>query len=273
MDYIITGASRGIGRALVQAIAQGAATSADRIVAVARDGERLRALAQSLAGSCPIIWHTADLSRVSEARALGHVLAAQVSPGATLVHNAGLWPTRLQRVDGVEAAFATNCLGLIALHDPLLQAGVLSRVLVVSAGLIVQGHFDAEKTPVGDDFSRLRTYCSTKLAGAVAMRDAARAHPQVDFAIVHPGIVNTDLGVATGAMGWLTQQVKRFWETPEVCAARLLRILQRPRWEHTAGEAPWFFEEHERPWPPQVERDALAVRAAIARHLHTPDRS
>lgn len=48
MDWIVTGASRGIGRAL--ALALGAkATEGDRLFVLARDAERLRA---SVSGSC-----------------------------------------------------------------------------------------------------------------------------------------------------------------------------------------------------------------------------
>jgi len=189
-----------------------------------------------------------------------------VKPGAVLIHNAGLWPSKRELVDGTELAFATNCLGPLALQAPLLEKGLLSRVLVVSAGLLVQGRFSAEQTPEGKDFSSFRTYCTTKLAQAIAMRDVARRHPQVDFAIVHPGVVNTELGSRTGPLGRLLQLAKRaFLETPESCAARLVRLLTRPQWEHSPGVAPWFHEEQERPWPAAVDRDERAVLAAVER--------
>ncbi len=266
MDWIVTGASRGIGRALVLSLGRRAAEG-DRLFVLARDAERLRELAAQVQGPCQIVVLTADLSRTTEARSAGEQLAARVRPGATLVHNAGLWPSRLELVDGAERAFATNCLCPLALQAPLLAAGVLARVLVVSAGLLIKGRFSAEKTPAGDDFSAIRTYCSTKLAGAAAMRDAARRHPDVDFAVVHPGVVHTDLGARTGPLGWLLRLVKRGWESPETCAERLVRLLDLPRWEKAPGEAPWFLEERELPWPAEVDRDARAVRAAVGRYL------
>jgi len=61
MDWIVTGASRGIGRAL--ALALGAkAKEGDRLFVLARDAERLRALGERVV-PVPV-----DLSRVKEAR-------------------------------------------------------------------------------------------------------------------------------------------------------------------------------------------------------------
>jgi NAD(P)-dependent dehydrogenase (short-subunit alcohol dehydrogenase family) len=266
VDWIVTGASRGIGRALVRAMAA-AATQGDRIFALARDAERLGSLATSADRRCPIITLAGDLSQVVSARELGRKLAEQVEPGATLIHNAGHWPSERRLVDGLEAAFVTNCLGPLVLQAPLLQTERLDRVLVVSAGLLVKGRFDASRTPTGDDFSVFRTYCTTKLAGAVAMRDVARRYPAIDFAIVHPGVVNTDLGARRGLLGWILELVKRKWESPDTCAARLMRLLQLPRWQRVQGEAPWYFEESQQPWPPEVDRDREAVLAAVSRLL------
>lgn len=266
MDWIVTGASRGIGRALVRALAQGA-TASDRIFVLARDADRLGELAREVGGRCEIVALPADLSRLDDTRAAGNRLAAEVRAGATLVHDAGIWPSRRVLVDGIEQAFATNCLCPLALQAPLLDAGLLARVLVVSAGLLVKGRFHEHETPTGEDFSAIRTYCSTKLAGAAAMRDAARRHPRVDFAVVHPGVVNTDLGARGGLLGWILRLVKRKWESPDACAARLVRLLERPHWAERPGGAPWFFEATEQPWPLEVERDERAVLSAVARFL------
>lgn len=266
MDWIVTGASRGIGRALVAALARRAA-SGDRIFSLARHEQRLRELAREAGGRCEVIALPADLSLVGEASEVGRRLAADVRPGAVLVHNAGIWPSRCCVADGVEQAFATNCLCPLALQAPLLGSGSIARVLVVSAGLIIAGRFSEQETPFGHDFSVFRTYCSTKLAGAAAMRDVARRHPEVDFLVVHPDVVNTDLGGRSGLLGGVVRLVKRTLETPEVCADRLVRLLDRPKWSEHPGQAPWFFEEKERPWPHVVERDERAVLEAVTRCL------
>jgi NAD(P)-dependent dehydrogenase (short-subunit alcohol dehydrogenase family) len=264
MDWIVTGASRGIGRSLALALGRRAAPG-DRLFALARSSERLAELAAEIPG-CEVVPLAVDLSRLDAARAAGEQLAAKLRDGATLIHNVGVWPTKLELVDGVELGFAVNCLGPLATQAPLLAAGKLGRVLVVSAGLIVKGRFDPQATPTGGDFSMLRTYCTTKLAGAVAMREAARLHPHVDFAIVHPGVVNTELGDGKGLLAWIVRRVKRRWESPDTCAERLLGLLARERWQTQPGHAPWFFEAEPQPWPDVVERDAVAVLGVVRRY-------
>jgi NAD(P)-dependent dehydrogenase (short-subunit alcohol dehydrogenase family) len=266
-DLILTGASRGIGHALSLALAE---RGGDRLVLVARDRARLDALVTAIerkGGRAIAV--PGDLSSVAEARALGQRLAGAVTQGATLVHNAGLWPAkRVLTPDGLEAAFVVNHLAPLVMQRALLDAERLRRVMVVSAGLMVKGRFDAARTPTGDDFSGIRTYCTTKLCFALAMRDVAAAYPALDVVVLHPGVVRTDLGARSGLVGWLLSLVKRGWEAPEVCAARLARILARERWS-PAGEARWLIEEEERPWPAVAENEVTrrAVRDTTARLL------
>ncbi|HEX2222767.1 MAG TPA: SDR family NAD(P)-dependent oxidoreductase [Thermoanaerobaculia bacterium] len=265
-DLILTGASRGIGRALALALAQHPRNT-DQLVLVARDRARLESLTAEIEGKGGrAVAVPGDLSTLREARALGERLTGMAENGATLVHNAGLWPYKRELTpDGVEAAFAVNHLGPLAMQQPLLEAGRLRRILVVGAGLMIKGRFDPARTPTGEDFSSVRTYCDTKLAFAIAMRDVAAAHPEVDVLVVHPGVVRTDLGARPGPVGWLLSLVKRGWESPEKCAARLVRILDRERWS-PPGEARWQVEEKEEPWPAVAEDEGTrrGVREATA---------
>jgi NAD(P)-dependent dehydrogenase (short-subunit alcohol dehydrogenase family) len=251
---ILTGASRGIGRALARALGMTA-----ELHAVVRDPAALASLGPHQA-------YSADLASLEDAGRAGRELAARVGHGATLIHCAGCWPSRLEQVEGHERAWLVNCAAPLELQRPLLAGGHLRRVLVIGAGLMIKGRVDAERTPSGADFHWMRTYASTKLAFAVAMREVARAHPELDVAVMHPGVVRTDLPARPGAVGWLLRQVKRKWEAPEVCAARLMRMLARERWS-TPGEAQWFFEEEAQPWP-EVANEALpAVRRALPQNL------
>jgi NAD(P)-dependent dehydrogenase (short-subunit alcohol dehydrogenase family) len=268
-DLIVTGASRGIGHALALALAD---RREDRLVLVARDRARLDALVTAVeqkGGRAIAV--PGNLSSLTEARALGRHLSDTVAQGATLIHNAGLWPARrVLTPEGLETAFVVNHLAPLEMQRALLDAGRLRRIMVVSAGLIVKGLFDAARTPTGKDFSSIRTYCNTKLCFALAMRDVAAAHPELDVVVLHPGVVRTDLGARPGLLGWLLTRIKRGWEAPEVCAARLARILARERWS-PAGEARWLFEEQDQPWPAVAEDEATwhAVRETTARLLAT----
>lgn len=267
-DLIITGASRGIGRALALAVAD-SEPARHRLVLTARDAERLAGVAAAVrerGGDAVTL--TGDLASLAGARALGAQLHAMVAPGATLVHNAGLWPAkRVVNEDALETSFVVNHLAPLALQARLLDEGRLARILVVSAGLIEKGRFDAARTPTGQDFSSVRTYCTTKLCFAIAMRAVAREHPDVDVAVLHPGVVRTDLGARSGPVGWLLSLVKRTWEAPEVCAARLASMLGATRWS-SPGEAQWLVETEPLPWPatasdPDTAEAVHAVTSAL----------
>ncbi|MBC7794504.1 MAG: SDR family NAD(P)-dependent oxidoreductase, partial [Clostridia bacterium] len=212
-DVIITGAGRGIGRALAIAldkrfrqivVARTAVAAGDVVREAAKRGKSAEAV-------------VGDLSTLASARALGERLCGTTRPGATLVHNAGIWPqTRMINADGFESAFVVNALAAIAMQAPLIARGLVKRILVVGTAMMVKGRFDAERTPIGADFSSLHTYTSTKLALAVTMQDVARDHPTIDVAVVHPGVIRTELGARNGFIGWLMQRLKKRFEAPEV---------------------------------------------------------
>jgi NAD(P)-dependent dehydrogenase (short-subunit alcohol dehydrogenase family) len=242
-DIIITGASRGIGRALALELGERADT---RLYLVARDSAALAEVAQHCREAHVI---AADLSSISRATEIGAALAERVASAAILVHNAGLWPEKRElTAEGFERAYAINSAGPAAFQAPLLAAGKLSRVMVVSAGLIKAGKFDPARTPSGLDFSPFRTYANTKRHFAEATRAVAAEYPDVDFLVLHPGVVRTDLGARKGLFGALLSLAKRRWEAPETCAARLARILEVPRWS-ASGQASWYFEEKPASWP------------------------
>lgn len=281
MDIILTGASRGIGRALAEALSP----DAFRLHVLARDRAALEALAAARGAETSV--HVADFSRLDDAERAGREVAGALrdSRDAILIHNAGIWPAKRELTrEGLERAYVVNCVAPLVFQRPLLEAHAVSRVLVIGAGLMVKGRFDREQTPVGADFSWFRTYCSTKLAFAVAMRDVARDERALDVAVVHPGVVRTDLGARPGLLGWLASRVKRRWESPETCAARLRSMIERAvtnraRWS-PPGEARWFVPASDTPtsaapnvsaaladtpWPAVVLESAPVVRQALSR--------
>lgn len=242
-EIIITGASRGIGAALARELGTRSDT---KLYLVARDRARLDEVAASCRHAQVL---EADLGSLAAAEQTGKQLAELVQPAATLVHNAGLWAAKRElTADGLERSYAVNHAGPLALQAPLLAAGKLARVLVVSAGMIGAGRFDPERTPKGGDFSVFRTYATTKRCFAEAVRALAPKHPKVDFLVLHPGVVRTGLGDRGGPVGWLLTLAKKRWEDPALTGARLARILELPRWS-PAGDARWYFEESEAPWP------------------------
>ncbi|UJR84447.1 SDR family NAD(P)-dependent oxidoreductase [Sandaracinus amylolyticus] len=270
-QLVITGASRGIGAALARALAPTGCT----LVLVARDERALATTRDDViarGGRAEIV--PGDVGSLEGARRLVAALGERLSPGATLVQNAGIWPaSRALGPDGLEQAFVTNHLGPLVVQRALLERALLARVLVVSAGLLIKGRFDAARTPSGDDFSAITTYATTKLCFALATRDDAAAHPSVDFLVLHPGVVRTDLGARSGLVGALLSMVKRTWERPETCAARLARIVAREGWSR-AGEASWWVLEEPTPWPALCDDEALraSVRETTTRALERGSR-
>jgi NAD(P)-dependent dehydrogenase (short-subunit alcohol dehydrogenase family) len=237
---ILTGASRGIGAALLRALPPDV-----HVHAIARG---------PIAARANTTMHALDLATDTPPHLDVH--------GATLVHCAGIWPSTPELVNGKERAWIVNCVAPLAWTRTLLNEKRLSRILVIGAGLMIKGRFSSTQTPIGADFHWMRTYASTKLAFAVAMRDLARAHPNVDVAVIHPGVVNTELGARGGPVGWLLRRVKKKWEDPDVTAQKLVRVLARDRWS-PPGDARWFVEEREEAWPAIADEAAAEVRKAI----------
>jgi len=150
---------------------------ADRLLLLARDETALQEVARLVrdAGTeCLCV--RGDLSTVAGAREAGDKLAEALRPSATLVQNAGLWPSRRELTeDGLERSFAVNCVGPLLMQEPLIARKLVDRIMVISAGLLVKGRFSPDRTPTGEDFSSWRTYCNTKLAFAIAAREISHA--------------------------------------------------------------------------------------------------
>lgn len=232
---VVTGANAGIGRAITRRLT----SEGHSVVLVCRRAEAGEEVLAEVAGhgrgKAALV--VADLATaVGRAAAIEGIQRA-ASSIAGLVHNAGLWPTRLEKTDeGFEKSYAVNHLAPFALTAglwPLLRQSKPSRVIVVSAGLYVLGRPQFETVEKGLKFSALRTYADTKLCGALFARELAlRAQNSgVDVHAVHPGVVNTTLGEGGGIGAWIKSRIKRRWATPESGA-------DAPCWLATAPTLP-----------------------------------
>lgn len=212
---VVTGGNRGIGYAVCEALAH----KNFRVVAVTRNPD-----APVPPGVEVVPGDLASRKTVAE---LAETLSEKYPTIDVLIHNAGVWPTRLlHNEDGIEESFAVNHLAPYQLNVALESR--LRRVVQVSAGLYVKGRVDPARTPWGKDFHRMRTYCDTKRANLLLMPQFAQRWQDAGVTIdaVHPGVIRTDLGDPGGALGVVLRLVKRRWATPEDGATPIVRLTE-----------------------------------------------
>lgn len=256
---IVTGAARGIGRAVAHALVSEGLS----VVLLCRDraqGARVRdELLAGSPGNVRLV--VGDLASLAGIRAASAGLLEACPSLDLLIHNAGVWPAaRVLTPDGLEQAFVVNHLAPFLLNqlllDALAEAG--GRVVQVSAGLYVKGRPSLERTPRGDDFGSIHTYATTKLCNLLLLpRFAAlfAAHG-VTIDALHPGVIRTDLGARRGVLGVLLRIVKRAWKTPEEGARPVVRLALDPAL--ATGTGRYFEVDRERTLAPVAQDGALA---------------
>ncbi|MCB8976310.1 MAG: SDR family NAD(P)-dependent oxidoreductase [Ardenticatenaceae bacterium] len=244
---VVTGGNAGIGKAIVQTLAaQGA-----QVVLVSRDKARGETAVQDIRQSISnahIDLVVGDLGTIAATHQLAQSLLDRYPAIHVLINNAGVWPTKKQlNTDGLEQSFMVNHLAPFMLNRLLLdrlKASAPARIVNVSAGLYVNGRVDLSKTPYGHDFHPIRTYANTKLCNLLCLPLEATqmAGSGVTLNAVHPGVINTNLGIMRGPLGWLMKLIKRGWGTPEQGAIAPVWLATAPELATTHGQ---YFNEKE----------------------------
>lgn len=258
---VVTGGNAGIGKAIVTALAQRQA----QVVFVSRDARRgQEALAEILqeAPDGRVEMVVGDLGTIASTQRLAEALLAKLPAIHVLINNAGIWMTkRVLNEDGLELTFMVNHLAPFILTNhllPRLQASAPARIVNVNAGLYVNGRLDLQRTPTGQDFSRIRTYADSKLANVLFTRELASriTGSGVTVNAVHPGVIRTNLGVSPGAMGFILGLVKRFWQPPAEGADAPVWLATAP--EAAAANGRYFVLREETPVTSVAQDDDLA---------------
>ena len=246
---VVTGGNRGIGRAVVESLVD----KGYRVVALTRTSVEIPG-AEVVHG---------DLSSARTVAAAADAIAEACPSIDVLVHNAGVWPTRLaHNEDGLEQAFAVNHLAPFQLNLALEDR--LARVVQVSAGLHVKGRVDPDRTPTGADFHRIRTYCDTKLANLLMLPLFARRWQDAGVTIdaVHPGVIRTRLGDPGGALGLVLRAVKLTWAKPSAATGPVVRLASG---SHGTGRYFHLDEEQPVPHDPALAEALWAQALSLAR--------
>jgi NAD(P)-dependent dehydrogenase (short-subunit alcohol dehydrogenase family) len=178
---VVTGASRGIGRATADALARRGAT----VVTLGRDPSRSTI-------AC-------DLGSFASIRAAAAEVSARWPRVDLLVNNAGVQHVhRTLSVDGIEATLAVNHLAPFLLTRLLLarlEAAPSARVVTVSSSLARWGRIAFDDLQGARRYDGTRAYLQSKLANIMFTVSLAErlTGSSVSAVCVYPGLVATDL--------------------------------------------------------------------------------
>ncbi len=189
--WVVTGATSGIG----YEIARHAAALGAEVHVVSRSPAKLAALAESLDGN--VVTHAADLSVMSEVKAVANHLANELPGIDVLVNNVGLMlGDRIQTAEGLEQSFATNVLGHYVLTEALRSQKRLEDGIVInmSSGGMYNVPMTLDRLQGGERYDGMLTYAYQKRA-QVLLNSWWRKQGLTSF-VMHPGWVDTP-GVET----------------------------------------------------------------------------
>jgi retinol dehydrogenase-12 len=260
---LLTGATRGIGRAAADALAETGLT----LVLVGRDRlrveETVRAVA-SMAGAGPVEGLVADLSLGSEVHRLAREFRARHKRLDVLVNNAGaIFTRREETAEGTEKTVALNHLGYFVLTLELLdllKASAPSRVVNVSSDAHRGMRLDFGDLENRKSYSGLRVYGQSKLMNLLFTDELARrlAGSNVTVNALHPGVVATGFGQNTpGLFNSLVRLAAPFMRSPQKGAQTLVYLATSPEVEGVTGK---YFQDSKQSHSSPAARDPEAAR-------------
>jgi NAD(P)-dependent dehydrogenase (short-subunit alcohol dehydrogenase family) len=253
---VLTGATRGIGRAAAIELAQRGA----EVALVGRDPERVRLVAEQAAaagGGGRVHGHVADLALMSNVRALADEIHDRYEHVDVLANNAGaLFASRKETSEGFEQTFALNHLAPFLLTNLLRDRLVGGRVVTTASDAHKSGRLDLEDLQSGKSYSA-RAYGTSKLCNILFTRELARRAPELHANCFHPGVVRT--GFAKNENGiWKVVATlgAPFFRSPERGARSLVWLALSDEAAALSGE---YIEDDKVVAPSaQAQNDSLA---------------
>jgi NAD(P)-dependent dehydrogenase (short-subunit alcohol dehydrogenase family) len=270
---VITGATRGIGRATAEGLVRLGAT----VVLIARrrdDGIRVSRELAGDAGSPDVV--VADLSSQASIRTAAQELRDRYPRLHVLINNAAVIPRNREiTVDGLEMQFAVNHLAYFLLTSLLLtplRAGIPSRVINVSSGAHSGARLDFDDLQSERGYSATRAYGRTKLANILFTYELARRlrGTGVTANCLHPGVIDTQLlADFMGSPGTRSGGARSFGASAESGAESSIFLASSPDVERVTGK--YFDDRRERRSSPESYDEAAARRLwSISEELTRP---
>lgn len=204
---LVTGANRGIGKAIAAGLARLGAT----VLVTVRDPESGKQACEEIIEADPesdVRVEVCDVSDLSAVRAFAADLSSRVSELDVLIHNAGVLPaTRTETDERHELTLATHVLGPVLLTERLvgiLAASSDPRVILMSSGGMYTQSLPIDDPEYQDGRYRGATaYARTKRIQVALTPILARrwAGHHIRVYSMHPGWVDTP-GVAAALPGF-----------------------------------------------------------------------
>ena len=198
--YLVTGANRGIGRALAQELARrgGRVVLACRNLAAGEDAEEA---IRRETGNRELYVVELDLASLTAVREAATDLLDRFDRLDVLVNNAGVFThERYQTADGFELQMGVNHLGhFLFTHElrDLLLASAPARVVTLTSRAHFRGKLDLAAVEAGGarPYQGYQAYSDSKLANLLFALELARRleGTRVTSNAVHPGTVNTQM--------------------------------------------------------------------------------
>jgi len=241
---IITGATSGIGEVAAVRLAEKGA----RIVFTARDKARADDTMAALKKANPAAdhaLHMADLSRLSEMKRVGAILAQEPRIDV-LINNAGaLFNKRRETEDGLEMTFALNHMAYFVITNlllPKLRSG--ARIVTVASNAHRGARLDFDDLQVRRGYVGFPVYSKSKLCNILFNRELARriAGSGVTANCLHPGFVATRFGDDSGGLMRTVLKVAKPIGaiSPEEGAQTIIYLASSPQVNNVSGE--YFYE-------------------------------
>jgi NAD(P)-dependent dehydrogenase (short-subunit alcohol dehydrogenase family) len=259
---VITGATRGIGRAAAEGLVRLGAT----VVLVCRrqtDGEEVSRELRPLASVPPEVV-VADLSSQASIRSAAHQIRSRWPRLQVLVNNAGVFTRRRElTVDGLETQFAVNHLAYFLLTNLLLdqlQSGAPSRIINVASGAHAGAAIDFQDLQGERSYNGSEAYAQSKLANILFTYELARRlrGTGVTANCLHPGVIATKLLAAyMGAPRGGGALARTFGARPEQGAEMILYLASSDEVESVSGK---YFSHGKATKSSQESYDEAAAR-------------